>query len=563
MIFKMDVKPNVHRRERGGDQRAAEGRFQQAGARRRASRRARLPHAARGRLRRAAPKTTPARRTPPAHIAEERLRTDCMSIARAACAVSSPPGFGRRAALAAQAWEAGTDGLLPIPPLAARVTDLTQTLSAAETQALEAKLADWEARTSNQLAVLLVPTTQPEPIEAYSLRVAEKWKIGRKGQDNGALVPRREERPQDADRSRLRARRRAARRDRQSHHPRERRAAVPRRKVRRRNQRRRRPDHQRRRRREAASSPANETAQESSRRRIRLRADPADPLLRRADRRRRPARMFGRFGGSMVGGASSAPSSWFVAGSLLFGILRRHRRVHLSWLRWAWAAALRIAAAVASPTGGGWGGGGWWWRRQQRRRLFRRRRQLRRRRLVGKLVRERFMTSRQPRFAASSVIFAPIARRCDATFPQKSLAADRNADRRRRERASRASCALPSRRRCRSARVLHGAQPRERALEVFGSLGIWDTAENCGVLVYLLLADRDVEIVADRGIHAQVGTEAWESDLPDDGEGVPRTGDSAKASKRDSPRSMRSLSATFRARGGRRATSFPTGPCLL
>ena len=59
-------------------------------------------------------------------------------------------------------------------------------------------------------------------------------------------------------------------------------------------------------------------------------------------------------------------------------------------------------------------------------------------------------------------------------------------------------------------RVLHGTQPRERALEVFGSLGVWDTAENCGVLVYLLLADRDVEIVADRGIHARVGTEAWE-----------------------------------------------------
>ena len=61
------------------------------------------------------------------------------------------------------------------------------------------------------------------------------------------------------------------------------------------------------------------------------------------------------------------------------------------------------------------------------------------------------------------------------------------------------------------ARLLRGAKPRERALEVFGSLGIWDTAENCGVLVYLLLADRDVEIVADRGIHAQVGTEAWEA----------------------------------------------------
>jgi uncharacterized protein len=88
----------------------------------------------------------------------------------------------------AQAWQTGTDGLVPIPPLAARVTDQTQSLAPAEVAALEAKLADWEARTSNQLVVLVVPTTQPEPIESYSLRVAEKWKIGRKGQDNGALL---------------------------------------------------------------------------------------------------------------------------------------------------------------------------------------------------------------------------------------------------------------------------------------------------------------------------------------------------------------------------------------
>jgi uncharacterized protein len=91
------------------------------------------------------------------------------------------------APVAAQTWQTGTDGLLPIPPLTAHVTDLTQTLSAQEKQALEAKLDDWEARTTNQLAVLLVPTTQPEPIEAYAIRVAEKWQIGRKGKDNGAL----------------------------------------------------------------------------------------------------------------------------------------------------------------------------------------------------------------------------------------------------------------------------------------------------------------------------------------------------------------------------------------
>lgn len=59
--------------------------------------------------------------------------------------------------------------------------------------------------------------------------------------------------------------------------------------------------------------------------------------------------------------------------------------------------------------------------------------------------------------------------------------------------------------------VLRGQPPRERALEAFGALRVWDTEENCGVLVYLLLADRDVEIVADRGIHAKVDAGAWEA----------------------------------------------------
>ena len=51
---------------------------------------------------------------------------------------------------------------------------------------------------------------------------------------------------------------------------------------------------------------------------------------------------------------------------------------------------------------------------------------------------------------------------------------------------------------------------RERALDLFSQLRIWDTADNNGVLIYLLLADRDVEIVADRGIDAKVGPEGWE-----------------------------------------------------
>ncbi len=90
------------------------------------------------------------------------------------------------ASVSAQGWEAGSNGLAPIPPVA-RVTDLTGTLSAAERQSIEQKLAAWERDTGNQLVVLMVPSTQPEPIEAYAIRVADAWKIGRKGQDNGVV----------------------------------------------------------------------------------------------------------------------------------------------------------------------------------------------------------------------------------------------------------------------------------------------------------------------------------------------------------------------------------------
>ena len=62
-----------------------------------------------------------------------------------------------------------------------------------------------------------------------------------------------------------------------------------------------------------------------------------------------------------------------------------------------------------------------------------------------------------------------------------------------------------------TARLLRGQTARDRALELFASLEVWDTERNNGVLIYLLLADRDVEIVADRGAHAKVGTEGWEA----------------------------------------------------
>jgi uncharacterized protein len=84
-------------------------------------------------------------------------------------------------------------GLQPVPPLTARVTDLTGTLSAEQQTALEQKLAAFEARKGSQLAVLMVPTTRPEEIEQYSIRVVDQWKLGRgtvggKKVDDGALL---------------------------------------------------------------------------------------------------------------------------------------------------------------------------------------------------------------------------------------------------------------------------------------------------------------------------------------------------------------------------------------
>jgi uncharacterized membrane protein len=57
--------------------------------------------------------------------------------------------------------------------------------------------------------------------------------------------------------------------------------------------------------------------------------------------------------------------------------------------------------------------------------------------------------------------------------------------------------------------VARGKAPRERALEVFAALGVWDTDANNGVLIYVLLADRDVEIVADRGFNDRVAAAEW------------------------------------------------------
>ncbi len=75
-----------------------------------------------------------------------------------------------------------------MPELKTRVTDLADVIPADREAALEATLAEFERRKGSQIAVLLVPSTAPEEIEQYSIRVVDAWKLGRKGVDDGALL---------------------------------------------------------------------------------------------------------------------------------------------------------------------------------------------------------------------------------------------------------------------------------------------------------------------------------------------------------------------------------------
>jgi len=78
--------------------------------------------------------------------------------------------------------------LVAVPPLKARVTDLTGTLNAGQIASLEGELRAFELKKGSQIAVLMLPTTQPEAIEQYSIRVAESWKIGRAKTDDGVIL---------------------------------------------------------------------------------------------------------------------------------------------------------------------------------------------------------------------------------------------------------------------------------------------------------------------------------------------------------------------------------------
>jgi uncharacterized protein len=90
--------------------------------------------------------------------------------------------------IAAWAWPLPAQALVSVPPLERRVTDLASLLTAEQRDAMERRLADFEAAKGSQIAVLILPTTAPEDIAPFSIRVAEAWKLGRKGVDDGVLL---------------------------------------------------------------------------------------------------------------------------------------------------------------------------------------------------------------------------------------------------------------------------------------------------------------------------------------------------------------------------------------
>jgi uncharacterized protein len=85
-------------------------------------------------------------------------------------------------------WAFAAFADVAVPPLTGRVVDQTRTLSSGDIASLTQTLRDLEARKGSQVAVLIVPTTAPETIEQFSIRVAEAWKVGRKKIDDGAIL---------------------------------------------------------------------------------------------------------------------------------------------------------------------------------------------------------------------------------------------------------------------------------------------------------------------------------------------------------------------------------------
>ncbi|VVE36109.1 membrane protein [Pandoraea capi] len=108
--------------------------------------------------------------------------------------------------LAALCWlalPASAEALVAVPALTARVTDLTNTLTPEQRNALETQLAQYEQQRGSQIFILMLPSTAPETIDQYSIRVADAWKAGRKGVDDGVIMLIAKDNPNDLRKMRI------------------------------------------------------------------------------------------------------------------------------------------------------------------------------------------------------------------------------------------------------------------------------------------------------------------------------------------------------------------------
>ena len=438
--------------------------------------------------------------------------------------------------------------------------------SPAEAAALETKLADWEARTSNQLVVLMVPTTQPEPIEAYSLRVAEKWKIGRKGQDNGALflIAKNDRKMRievgyglegvlpDVTANRI-IREDVAPAFREGKFAAGINAGVDRiiAVVGGEN---------------ASAAARRRDKAKRTRRRIRLRADPVRPVLRRPGRRR--ACCAGSSAGSAdrrSAAASSAPSSGFsparscsassraVVGfivMLAIGHGRRHWRV-------AAAGGRRPAAAGAAAASG--------------RRVLAAAADSRAAAAASAAAARRETgergsddMSRPTRFAASSAISRPTARQRAARVSRRPSLARIEAAIAEGEKRHRGQVRFAVEPALPLARVLRGvtaARARARGVRRCCGSGIpRRTAASSSICCSPTATSRSSPIAA---FTRSVGNAAWDGRLPEDGNGVSRRPLRRRRRGRASPRSTRCSPQHYPRDGTRRGNELPDRPVVL
>lgn len=145
-------------------------------------------------------------------MADVLMRRSLQSWGLSGLTVSAPSmgrGLARllwALALACLCWlalPAGAESLVAVPALTARVTDLTGTLTPEQRNALETQLAQYEQQRGSQIFVLMVPTTAPETIDQYSIRVADAWKAGRKGVDDGVIMLIAKDNPNDLRKMRI------------------------------------------------------------------------------------------------------------------------------------------------------------------------------------------------------------------------------------------------------------------------------------------------------------------------------------------------------------------------